>query len=249
MSIIVKVLVEEGDATPDRDRSFSSLWLFMGFQPLEVYRSKEFVSQLFSLLTAVGSDDLFTSAVSALRNKPVCYPILQTLGPAVVDYCKSTEVEKDGPVQVILSYCVSQLEVSLRRVVVAPTSNAKSVKFTCSCKDCVELKNFLSHPTQTQHRFKIGKGRRRHLHQQLDSSGADATHVTEHFGNPHTLVVTKTSKSYQKDVKKQEQERALLASLQPLLGITDISSKNEPPIKKQKANSKAVSGSSHVDLT
>ena len=245
LSIIVKVLAEEPDATPDRDSSFSSLWLFMGFQPLEVHRSKEFVSQLFTLLTVVGCDDLFTSAMSALRDKPVRYPILETLGPAIV----STEVEKDGPLQVILTYCISQLEVSLRQVIAPPTNNAKSVKFTCSCKDCVELKNFLSHPTQAQHRFKIGKGRRRHLHQQLDSSGADATHATEHFGNPHTLVVTKTNKSYQKDIKKHEHERALLASLRPLLTVTDIPSENEPPIKKQKASSNMVSGSSHVDLT
>ena len=126
LSNIVKVLAEESDATPNRS---SSSWMYASYKPPKVYRSKEFVSQLFSLLTAVGSDDLFASVNSALRNKPVRYPILETLGPAIIDFCKSTKVE--GPLQVILTYCVSQLEVSLRRVVPSPTSNAKSVKFTC----------------------------------------------------------------------------------------------------------------------
>ena len=239
LSILVKVLVEEEDATPNSSSSSSS-WMYMHST---VYRSKEFVGQLFNLLTAVGPDDLFTSAVSALRNKPVRYPVLQTLGPAIVDYCKSTEVEKDGPVQVILCYCISQLEDSLHKVA---TSSTKPVKFSCSCKDCIELKQFLGHPTQTRHEFRMSKNRRRHLRQQLDSSAPDFVQVTEHFGN--TLAVTKTTTSYQKDVKKQ-QEQALLSSLRPLLGVTSAPSGKEPPTKKQKANSKGVSGSSYIDLT
>ena len=175
-----------------------------------------------------------------MRNKPVRYSILEILGPAIIDFCKSTKVE--GPLQVILLYCVSQLEVSLQRVVPAPTNNAKPVRFTCSCKDCVELKKFLSHPTETEHQFNIGKGRRQYLQQQLYRSGVDATYITERFGMPHTLVVTKTNQSYHKAVKeleqKQEQERALLASLRPLLAVTDIYIYlgNEPPIKKPTVN-------------
>ena len=237
LSIIVKVLAEE-NATPDS--SSSSSWMYMSD------RSKEFVSQLFSLLTAVGSDDLFATTVSALCNKPVRYPILETLGPAIVDFCKSTIVEKDGPLQEILSYCISQLKGSLCKVAV---SNIKPVKFTCSCKDCVELKQFLRHPTQTQHQFRMSKGRRCHIRQQLDSSGPNFVYVTEHFGNPHTLVVTKTNTSCRRDIMKQEQKQALLSSLQPLLAVTSAPSEKQPPAKKQKANSKGVSGSSYIDLT
>ena len=241
LHIIVRVLTEEEDATLDRSSSSS-------FRIFQHHRSKEFVSQLFELLTAVGSDDLFASANSALSNKPVRYPIMEILGPAIVDFCKSTEVEKNGGLQAILFYCVSQLEASLQQVVPAPTNNAKPIQFTCSCKDCAELKKFLSHPTQTQCRFSIGKGRRQHLQNQLYR--IDVTYETERIGMPHTLVVTKTNETYQREVKKleqkQEQEQALLASLQPLLAFTDM---NEPPIKKQKANSQLVSGSSYIDLT
>ena len=250
LSTIVKVLADEQDPTPNS--SSSSVWLYRRFEPPKIYRSKEFIFKLFGLLMNVGSNDLFTSVVGTLRTKPVRYPVLETLGPAIIEFYKSTEVKKDGPLQIIFTYCISQLEVSTRKVVAAPTTNTKPVRFTCSCKDCVELIRFLKHPTTVQHRFKIGKERRRHLHQQLDGSRADATHITEHVGNPHTLVVTKTNASYERDFKKQQQERALLASLQPLLLVTGahVPSENEPPAKKQLTTTKVVAGSSsHIDLT
>ena len=245
LSIIVKVLDNEEDATTDGS---SSSWWYRGYQA----RSKEFVIQLFNLLTAVGSNNLFASAVSALCIRPVRYPILETLGPALVDFYKSVKVEKDGPLQEILDYCISELEDSVRKFIAASKTHTKKVNFTCfkSCKDCMELKEFLKHPTKVQHRFSVGKERRQHLHQQLDTSGVDASCTTENFGNPHTLVVTKNNASYEKDFKKQQQERALLASLYPLVSVTDVPSENEPPAKKQKSTSKVVSLSSpHIDLT
>ena len=248
LTIIVKVLADEPDATPNS--SSSSSWLYRSYQPPKVYRSKEFVTQLFSLLTAVGSKDLFASIVSTLRTKPVRYPILETLGPAIVDFFKSTKVEKDSPLEMILMYCISQLKFSMRKVLVAPTSNIKSIRLACSCDDCMELMSFMKHSIAVQHRFKMGIKRRQHLQQQLDSSGADVTHTTEHIGSPHTLVVTKSNASYEIEIKRHQQEQVLLASLCPLLSATNVPSENEPPAKKQKATSKVVAGSSsHNDLT
>jgi len=258
LSIIVKSLTDEPDATAnDSPTPYSSN--YKGYESCIVYRSKNFVTQLFSLLSAVKSNDLFASAVSVLYSKPVYYPVLQTLGPAVVDFCKSIKVERNGPLQEIITYCTLQLELSIQEVTVAPTNSAKPVKFTCSCKDCVELICFMKHPTETQHRFKIGLSRRQHLHQQLDSTRADVIHKTEQIGSPHTLVITKTNASYESSVKKHQQERALLASLQPLLSVKDVSSVEvEPPAKRQKAagnshstvsSTQNVSSQSYIDLT
>ena len=187
---------------------------------------------------------LFASTVSALCAKPVRYPVQETLGPAIVDFYKSTNVKKDGPLQAILTYCISQLEVSLSKVIAAPTTNTKRVRFTCSCKDCVELKRFLKHPTEVQHRFKLSKGRRQHLQQQLHGTRADATYVTDKSDDSHTLVVTKNNASYEKKLKKQQSKQALLASLRSLLPVVDASSESEPPVKKQKSTNEDVSGSS-----
>ena len=255
LSSIVKFLADEQDATPRNSRSsspMSSMWRYVGFDPPKAYRSKEFVSQLFSLLSAVGTNDLYLTLVSALCSKPVRYPVQETLGPVVIDVCKSTKVDKDGPLQMLLAYCISQLETALQKVVPAPINNAKTVEFMCFCDDCDELVDFLRHPTKVKHRFKVGKSRRQHIHEQLEYSGVDATDTTERVGNQDTLVVTKTNASYEKDVKKHQDKQVLLVSLKALLPATDVEVPidNEPPAKKQKDTAKVVAGSSsHIDLT
>ena len=259
LTTIVKFLADEQDAIPiSVSTPYSSN--YNGYKSCAVHRSKEFVGQLFSLLTGVDSNDLFTSTISALRSKPVHYPVLETLGPAVVDFYKTAEVKNEGSIQEILTCCISQLEIAVHKVIETPTTSARSVKFTCSCIDCVELIRFLKHPTETQHQFKMNVSRRQHLHQQLDSGRADVTHKTEVTGTPHTLIVTKTNASYENNLKKRQQEKALLASLQSLLLVKDLPSVGvEPPAKRQKAsdNSTAAATSlqnvasqqAYVDLT
>ena len=147
-------------------------------------------------------------------------PVLETLGPALVDFYESTEVEKDGPLQVILSYCILQLE------------------FTCPCKECMHFIEFLKHPTETRHRIKIAKGRRWHLYQLLDISGVNGARVTERCcGSTHSLVVAKNNALLKKNIKKHQQKQALLASLWPLLSATGVPLDNGPPTKKKKVAS------------
>ena len=261
LAIVVKFLADEQDAVPI-SVSTSYISYYNGYKSCTVYRSKEFVGQLFSLLTAVGSNDLFTSTISAFCSKPAYYPVLETLGPAVVDFYKTAEVKKDGPIQGILTYCISQLEIAVSKVVEVPTTSARPVTFTCacSCKDCVELIRFLEHPTETQHHFRMNLSRRKHLHQQLDSARADVTHKTVGTGGPNTLTVTKTNVSYETNLKKHQQEKVLLTSLQPLLLAKDVQPTVEPPATKRKKtadNSTAAVSSSqnvasqqaYVDLT
>ena len=61
LSITVKVMADEKDATPASSAEKLS-WYYRGYPPPKGNRSKEFVSQLFGLLTAVESNDLFASA-------------------------------------------------------------------------------------------------------------------------------------------------------------------------------------------
>ena len=189
LAIVVKFLADEQDAI-SISISTSYLSYYSGYKSCVVYRSKEFVGQLFILLTAVGSDNLFTSSISAFCSKPVHYPVLETLGPAVVEFYKTAKVKKDGPIQGILTYCISQLQIAVSKVIEVPTTSARPVTITCSCKDCAEMIRFLEHPTETQHHFRMNLSRREHLHQQLDSARADVTHKTVGTGGgPNTLIV------------------------------------------------------------
>ena len=80
----------------------------------------------------------------------------------------------------------------------------------------------------------MGKARRFHLHRQLDDNSCDATHQTERIGNPQTLIVTKTRKSYQASQQKRCKELDALARLRSLCSKPVNSAQEEPPAKRQK---------------
>ena len=66
----------------------------------------------------------------------------------------------------------------------------------CGCGDCGDLDAFLVSPKEMVGRFRLGKGRRQHLHGRLNSARG-ITHETERHGNPQTLVVSKTLNGWQ----------------------------------------------------
>ncbi|XP_065882892.1 uncharacterized protein [Dysidea avara] len=188
-------------------------------------RSKEIVCQLVSTLRSLECEGLLVSLIDAFCTKPVYYPVLETLGPAILDISKTVKI--GGPLQVLFSHCASTLEECISKLQ-APTNHARSVEFSCTCSDCTELKQFMQHPDITQSRFRLGKSRRQHLEDQLRIAKADATCQTERVGTPHTLVVTKTQASYEREVEKHKVHRELLASLQCL------NAESEPLSKKLK---------------
>ncbi|KAI1374042.1 hypothetical protein F4677DRAFT_447687 [Hypoxylon crocopeplum] len=63
----------------------------------------------------------------------------------------------------------------------------------CSCRDCTSLNQFLADPNEKVGRFPMSKDRRAHLQSRIEYAKIDCTHKKEHWGNPHTLVVTKTT--------------------------------------------------------
>jgi len=151
-------------------------------------RRKEIVCQLVCILRSFECEGLLTSFVGAVCTKPVYYPVLETLGPAILDISKAFKII--GPLQELFSHCTSTLEESISKVQ-APINHARSVEISCACNDCKELKQFMQHPDITQSRFRIEKSRRLHLENQLRSAKADSACHTERVGTPHTLVVTK----------------------------------------------------------
>jgi hypothetical protein len=128
---------------------------------------------------------------------------------------------------------------------------------SCPCNDCAPLSRFLISPTQRVGRFAMGKKRRQHLHIQLDKSGSGCTHETEHWGNPQTLVVTKTNKEFDRKIadwtkrteefKKevanfdQDQLRTLLEdSYEDLVGLKVVRKEHAPNSTATRASTTAL---------
>jgi hypothetical protein len=83
-------------------------------------------------------------------------------------------------------------------------------RVSCSCCDCAPLNRFLVSASQEVGRFRYALPRREHLLTQLAAAGSDCDDTIDRRGSPHTLVVTKTTKQYDK-AKQDWDERMLTA--------------------------------------
>jgi predicted 2-oxoglutarate/Fe(II)-dependent dioxygenase YbiX len=112
-----------------------------------------------------------------------------------------------------LDHCRTELERRTEHNPTPPTDFRRAAKLSCNCPECLELSGFLADPNESVHRFAVRKDRRQHLHQIIDGDRCDLTHVTTRTSNPHTLVCTKTTASYQLACKNYARDRENLKRL------------------------------------
>lgn len=112
-----------------------------------------------------------------------------------------------------LGCCQAELE---KRVAVAPKKPSdfrRAAARSCKCNDCQALAEFLTDPQKSQARFPLAQARRLHLQGVIDGNRCDCTYVTERRGNPHTLVCTKTTASFDAAREIYDQDRKHLARM------------------------------------
>ncbi|MHB8898585.1 MAG: 2OG-Fe(II) oxygenase family protein [Thermoguttaceae bacterium] len=121
-----------------------------------------------------------------------------------------------GAISRWIGACRRELERRTAQAPQKPADYRRAAKLSCTCRDCRALSEFLADPDRREARFPMAKERRGHLHNIINGNGCDCTHVTQRRGNPHTLVCTKTTASYdaackihQRDVKNLSRIAAL----------------------------------------
>ena len=86
----------------------------------------------------------------------------------------------------------------------------------CGCKDCAELKRFLSDPARRQHAFQMAEFRRSHLENNIRSANSDLDRATDKRSRPHILVCVKNTASHDRRVAEYQKNLNRLATLRSL---------------------------------
>ena len=94
-----------------------------------------------------------------------------------------------------------------------PADWRQEIAFSCQCEDCRALQAFARDPAAHEHRFRVKKERRQHLHRTIDEHDLDMTHVTDRHGSPQTLVCTKTRRHHQQRCAQHARDRAAMSAL------------------------------------
>jgi hypothetical protein len=78
----------------------------------------------------------------------------------------------------------------------------------CGCELCGTLGGFLAGPGEHTLEWPLAEARRRHVKDQIRSAELSVRHEVWKFGSPHTLVLTKTSELFQREVKARKNAAA-----------------------------------------
>jgi hypothetical protein len=119
----------------------------------------------------------------------------------------------------LLSWLVSvrqQLELATARQPEPPSDWARSADVACTCQYCAQLKAFLADPTKEVGRIPAREDMRQHLIGMIDQHQSDVKYTLERKGSPYSLVLTKTTGSFERAVKRFEADRRLLSALPPI---------------------------------
>jgi hypothetical protein len=106
-----------------------------------------------------------------------------------------------------------QLERATAKKPTPPTDWARPANVDCKCQFCLQLNAFLSNPTNEVGRIAASEHNRGHLIDEIAQHQCDAKHTLERKGIPYSLVLTKTTGSFDRAVKRFEEDRRLLSEL------------------------------------
>ncbi len=97
-----------------------------------------------------------------------------------------------------------------------PTDWARPADVDCTCQYCAQLNDFLADPLSEIGRIPAREDMRQHLIGKINRHQCDVNHALERKGSPYSLVLTKTTSSFDRAVKRFETDRRLLEALPPV---------------------------------
>lgn len=109
-----------------------------------------------------------------------------------------------------------QLEHATAKEPTPPADWARPADVDCRCQHCAQLKAFLADATHEVGRIPAREDMRQHLIGMIGRHRCDVKHALERKGSPYSLVLTKTTGSFDRAVKRFEEDRRLLSALPPV---------------------------------
>jgi len=188
---------------------------FVALQSWEYARLHVDSELVVKVLQSFGAIDvnIADEALDYLLAWPDVYEMDKILAPAALSLVHA-EQSSDFPfVTRLKSTVVKHLQARVDTELEPPKDWRRDSQIQCSCKDCYELRVFLSNATQSTWVFKAAEGRRKHIEHELTRHNADVDCRTESKSRPYSLVCNKNQASYLRRVAQRNADLNLLASL------------------------------------
>ena len=171
-----------------------------------------FVVDLMSGLCLIDTK-LADRAAGHLLAWPKSYGVDALILPAVRLLSKGRRSRPQAAVQRLRTACLEHLRARIALELVAPGSWTRAGAPGCRCCRCIELNQFLAHPSQRLWAFKASEVDRRHVEETIRRDGCDVDCATDKRGSPYSLVCTKNQASYDRRAGQRKRDLEDLALL------------------------------------
>ncbi len=171
---------------------------------------------LLKALAASGRDEALSHVIHFVQESPDEFSLDSCQVPCLKSLIPWSRQQFGSVHPQLVSWLVSvrqQLESATVRQTVPPTDWARPAHVACKCQYCAQLKAFLADPANKVARIPAREDMRQHLIGIIDRHQCDVNHALERKGSPFSLVLTKTSGSFKRAVKRFEANRRLLSAL------------------------------------
>lgn len=176
----------------------------------------EFIVELWDILIKLNAADLEEEAAAVIISHPSIFDPGKSIIPAIEKIIRGHQCHSIVKLwQHSSEFLLQRSEYPLQ----PPKDWRQEVILSCKCEDCKELQTFVSEPSSQIYRFPVGKERRQHLHNMIDSNRLEMTHLTERVGRPFTLVCTKTREKYDCSLKQYHADIEFMRILQKSLNF------------------------------
>jgi len=207
----------------------------LDWEPEEPQRplDPQFLENLLLALQRFKGGTLCGTAAEKIASRPEIYSPVTLVVPAIERLCAGRGQQTAAVDSSVRHLWTSAAEFLLRCSEIPPKPPLDwrlNIELSCSCPDCGELQTFARDSAERVHRFRVRKERRRHLHNMIDRHRLDMTHVTERAGSPQTLVCKKDRRTFNRRMKRYQDEIAAmlrLVRLAPKAGGAALSERME----------------------
>lgn len=177
---------------------------------------EESLPLLLKALMVVGLDEPLERVLRFVEQSPGAFRLDDCQVPslvALIPWSRSQFGSVPPRLAAWLTAVRGRLESATARKPTPPTDWARPVEVTCSCRCCAQLKAFLADAADEVTRIPASENLRSHLIHAIDQHRCDVIHALEKSGRPFSLVLTKTTGSFDRALKRFELDCRLLSQL------------------------------------
>jgi hypothetical protein len=182
----------------------------------EVTTAEKSLPLLLQALAARGREADLSAVILYARESPIKFSLDFGQVPALkllIPWSRKLLGSVPSPFQSWLGAVRSQLESATAKEPSPPSDWARPAEVTCKCQYCAQLNAFLADAANKVGRIAAREDLRRHVIGMISQHQCDVTHALERLRSPYSLVLTKTTGSYERAVRRYQLDLNLLGEL------------------------------------